>query len=327
MAESRRQIAAAAWLLICWPQIARSSPAKPGAPAAPGQRAGRRLDRREARVLRGQGLEARHRPGGGSGKGGGGGVAGRSGTIPAAYSASAPGMGRGICRPLRGDCARHVARRSPRACRIATACNAGRFGNSPQQHSRRRRAGRAMLQRPWTRSPISWSSMTTAKSATSSRNSSSARACARRRPRCEGGQAALAAGPLPSGGARPDAARRRRARLRHMAAQPGRRADRHADRDGRRDRPHRRPGAWRRRLSRQAVQPARAAGPGPRGAAPRRAARPARRRNRRPRRCASVAGPWSRARRRLLNPDGAEVPLTGGEYELLQVLVERPIAC
>ncbi|MBD0272889.1 MAG: response regulator [Acetobacteraceae bacterium] len=30
------------------------------------------------------------------------------------------------------------------------------------------------------------------------------------------------------------------------------------------------------------------------------------------------------ARRRLLNPDGAEVPLTGGEYDLLQVLVERP---
>jgi two-component system, OmpR family, response regulator len=30
------------------------------------------------------------------------------------------------------------------------------------------------------------------------------------------------------------------------------------------------------------------------------------------------------ARRRLLNPDGVEVPLTGGEYELLQVLVERP---
>jgi two-component system OmpR family response regulator len=30
------------------------------------------------------------------------------------------------------------------------------------------------------------------------------------------------------------------------------------------------------------------------------------------------------ARRRLLNPDGAEVPLTGGEYELLMVLVERP---
>ncbi len=30
------------------------------------------------------------------------------------------------------------------------------------------------------------------------------------------------------------------------------------------------------------------------------------------------------ARRRLLNPQGAEVPLTGGEYELLTVLVERP---
>ena len=29
-------------------------------------------------------------------------------------------------------------------------------------------------------------------------------------------------------------------------------------------------------------------------------------------------------RRRLLNPDGVEVPLTGGEYELLTVLVERP---
>ena len=29
------------------------------------------------------------------------------------------------------------------------------------------------------------------------------------------------------------------------------------------------------------------------------------------------------ARRRLLNPDGVEVPLTGGEYELLQVMVER----
>jgi two-component system, OmpR family, response regulator len=30
------------------------------------------------------------------------------------------------------------------------------------------------------------------------------------------------------------------------------------------------------------------------------------------------------ARRRLLSPDGVEVALTGGEYELLQVLVERP---
>jgi two-component system OmpR family response regulator len=30
------------------------------------------------------------------------------------------------------------------------------------------------------------------------------------------------------------------------------------------------------------------------------------------------------SRRRLLNPDGAEVPLTGGEYELLLVLLDRP---
>ena len=30
------------------------------------------------------------------------------------------------------------------------------------------------------------------------------------------------------------------------------------------------------------------------------------------------------ARRRLLNPEGVEVPLTGGEYDLLQALVERP---
>jgi two-component system OmpR family response regulator len=29
-------------------------------------------------------------------------------------------------------------------------------------------------------------------------------------------------------------------------------------------------------------------------------------------------------RRRLLNPDGVEVPLTGGEYELLLVLLDRP---
>lgn len=30
------------------------------------------------------------------------------------------------------------------------------------------------------------------------------------------------------------------------------------------------------------------------------------------------------ARRRLLNPDGAEVPLTGGEFDLLVILLERP---
>lgn len=30
------------------------------------------------------------------------------------------------------------------------------------------------------------------------------------------------------------------------------------------------------------------------------------------------------ARRRLVNPDGVEVPLTGGEYELLSTMLERP---
>ena len=33
------------------------------------------------------------------------------------------------------------------------------------------------------------------------------------------------------------------------------------------------------------------------------------------------------ARRRLLNPDGAEVALTGGEYDLLVALVERANRC
>ncbi len=39
--------------------------------------------------------------------------------------------------------------------------------------------------------------------------------------------------------------------------------------------------------------------------------------------CASPAGRSTSARRRLLNPDGVEVPLTGGEYDLLLALVER----
>ena len=76
--------------------------------------------------------------------------------------------------------------------------------------------------------------------------------------------------PLPACRARPDAAGRAGPRLRPLAAQPVRRADRHADRHGRGDRPHHRPGTRRRRLRAQAVQPARIAGPHPRRAAPRR---------------------------------------------------------
>ena len=69
--------------------------------------------------------------------------------------------------------------------------------------------------------------------------------------------------------ARPDAARRRRAVDLPPAARGQRRdADHHADGQGRRRRPHRRPRGRRRRLPAQAVQPARAAGPHPRGAAP-----------------------------------------------------------
>ena len=44
-----------------------------------------------------------------------------------------------------------------------------------------------------------------------------------------------------------------------------------------------------------------------------------------PRRAACASRGWTLepARRRLLNPEGAEVALTGGEYDLLLALVER----
>ena len=74
----------------------------------------------------------------------------------------------------------------------------------------------------------------------------------------------------------------------------------------------------------EAVQPARIAGPHPRRAAPRRRSAPSS-----PATTAAAArcrfGGWTLepARRRLLNPDGVEVALTGGEYDLLLALVER----
>ena len=67
-------------------------------------------------------------------------------------------------------------------------------------------------------------------------------------------------------------------------------ADHHADRHGRRGRPHRRPGDGRRRLSRQAVQSARAPRPRPRRAAADRARRHDAGRPRRPQRSAFAAG-------------------------------------
>ena len=101
------------------------------------------------------------------------------------------------------------------------------------------------------------------------------------------------------------------------------RADRHADRDGRGNRPHHRARTRRRRLSRRsrsirascwrASAPCCAARATPQSAAPR------------PRRAALRFGGWTLEppRRRLLNPDGVEVPLTGGEYDLLLALAER----
>ena len=75
---------------------------------------------------------------------------------------------------------------------------------------------------------------------------------------------------------------------------PVRRADRHADRDGRGDRPDHRPGTRRRRLRAQAVQSARAAGAHPRRAASRRRRRRSVAPTRRRATCASPAGRWSR---------------------------------
>ncbi len=93
---------------------------------------------------------------------------------------------------------------------------------------------------------------------------------------------------------------------------------------GRRDRPHHRSGAWRRRLYRQAVQPARTHGPDPCRDAPRARHGEAPAPGERVARPVKFAG-WTLepSRRRLLNPDGVEVPLTGGEYDLLIAMLDR----
>ena len=86
----------------------------------------------------------------------------------------------------------------------------------------------------------------------------------------------------------------------------------HAHRPHRRGRLRRRPRRGRRRLRQQAVPARRAAGPGPRAAAPAHA----RRRSR------SAACGWSCPGRRVL-VDGAEVGLANKEFELLRVLLLR----
>ena len=73
----------------------------------------------------------------------------------------------------------------------------------------------------------------------------------------------------------------------------------------------------------QAVQSARAAGAHPRGAAPRRRWAREHRTDASARNLRFAGWTLEPARRRLLNPDGAEVALTGGEYDLLVALVER----
>ena len=73
----------------------------------------------------------------------------------------------------------------------------------------------------------------------------------------------------------------------------------------------------------QAVQPARAAGPHPRRAAPRRRAGHDRRSRSRRTASASPAGRWSRRAAACSTRTAPRCALTGGEYDLLLALVER----
>ena len=110
---------------------------------------------------------------------------------------------------------------------------------------------------------------------------------------------------------------------RRLRAQHERAGHHHAHRQGRRRRPHRRPGNGRRRLPAQAVQPARAAGAHRRRAAAARPRRPARRAGR---------GRHLPVRRVLAQPGhphastraGKPVALTTGEFSVLKVLVQHP---
>ena len=106
----------------------------------------------------------------------------------------------------------------------------------------------------------------------------------------------------------------------------GRHPDHHADGDGRGDRPHRRPGNGRRRLSAQTFQPARTAGPRQGRAAPR---PPACRSGPRPSRDkagadASKAGGSTSPSAELWSPDNVLVQLSAGEFDLLVAFVEHP---
>ena len=133
---------------------------------------------------------------------------------------------------------------------------------------------------PWNKRLTSWWWTTIARSATCSPASWRRNTDARHRGAGrQGGAPRLRQRPLPSGGARPDAAWRGGPRIRALAPQPVRDPNRHADRDGRGDRPHHRPRTWRRRLRAEAVQPTRTAGEDPCRAATRRRCQGAARRD------------------------------------------------
>ena len=125
--------------------------------------------------------------------------------------------------------------------------------------------------------------------------------------------------------ARPQAARRGRHAAGAHVARAGGRADRSADRTQRGGRPRDGTGARGRRLRHQAVQPARVAGPGTRGAAtlsgagdadPSATTHAAH--------SASPDGSSICAPRRLVSPAGASVELSNGEFSLLNALCRAP---
>ena len=132
------------------------------------------------------------------------------------------------------------------------------------------------------------------------------------------GLAALERGDVRRHHSRRDAARHRRVRGLPHDPRRARNADPDADRARRRDRPHRRPGARRRRLPAQALQPARVAGAPARHPAPRAACRrPAARR-----RCASGGSTIDRDSR-MVRVDGEEKALTSYQFDLLVALAEN----
>jgi two-component system phosphate regulon response regulator OmpR len=99
-------------------------------------------------------------------------------------------------------------------------------------------------------------------------------------------------------------------------------AHHHADRQGRGCGPHRGPGSGRRRLSGQALQPARTAGPHPCRAAPPPASAPGA-----PSGDNEVVtfGPFTfDLGTRVLQKNGEELPLTTGEFAMLKALVRHP---